>query len=390
MLVSTARSLSDVEHIRSDWRRLGSQSEQDNPNVDYDHYLCVLQSLPAAVSPHVVSIGRDTSAEVMLIGRVDRARLNLQVGYKGLFGIDVKTLQILHGGVLGRWTSETASQVLISIRESLSTHQYDLVQFNMIPAETPLIESIPDVFPWWQMDRLPIKTIHHQLRLPESMEAFYETKSKKHRANLRNYKRRVDAGKFGTATVRCYRNLSEIDELFAVTERIAKASYQRGLGVGFMNDASTRLQLSLGARKGWLRSYVLYLDSEPVAFQLGIQYRNGFFVRGKAYDPKFAHIRPGQYLFQYMLEEFTEEGAIELWDFGIGDAAYKRELSNTSWEEVSTVVFAPGIKGILLNCVYTSIRKIDAFGRGLVEGLGWADRLKKLWRRKRTARLQPM
>lgn len=387
MFVDVINSRSELDRIRPDWERLQAGAPIASPNVDYQQYVCVLDSLDKAAFPHVICVRNGSLADALLVGRIDNTQLCLKVGYKKLQWVPIKALSILHGGVLGIWTAERAQQVLLKMRECLSKRSYNLVRFNMVPASSPLVGAISDVFPWWQRDTTSIRSVHHQLKLPDTMEHFFQSKSKNHRSSLRKSRRRMAEGHFGEPAVQCFRQSSEIDEMLTQMETIAKASYQRGLKVGFMNDKTTRAQLELAARLGWLRGYVLSLESEPVAFQLGIQYGTAFFGRGKGYARTFAHTRPGQYLFLHILEELIQEGQIGIWDFGIGDAEYKRQLCNVSWEEVLTHLFPQSLKGLVLNLVHTGVSGLDRLTRRAAEELEIDAKLKKRWREWKAPRL---
>ncbi len=56
------------------------------------------------------------------------------------------------------------------------------------------------------------------------------------------------------------------------------------MGVGFRDDEISKGKLMVAVDQGWMRSYVLYVDNIPCAFQIGFQYRKTYYVGGKGYD----------------------------------------------------------------------------------------------------------
>ena len=89
-----------------------------------------------------------------------------------------------------------------------------------------------------------------------------------------------------------------------IADQITGKSYQRGLGVGFVNDPQARERLRLKATKGWLRAYVLYLADCPCAFWMGDINRGIFGSDYLAFDPAFAKYSPGMYLILQVIEGF--------------------------------------------------------------------------------------
>jgi hypothetical protein len=228
---------------------------------------------------------------------------------------------------------------------------------------------------------------HFALALPPSVEGFYKGLSPKVRKNQKWQAKKL-AGDFPNAVrIQCFKDPAEVDSLAEIADRITGKSYQRGLGVGFVNDAQARERLQLKAAKGWLRAYVLYLGESPCAFWMGDINEGIFGSDYLAFDPVFAKYSPGMYLILQVIEGFCNgtDGAVSGVDFATGRAQYKEILSSREWQEISVYIFAPSFKGLALNAVRTVAGGVDRGLKRLLVQTGLLQKIKKAWR----ARLRP-
>jgi CelD/BcsL family acetyltransferase involved in cellulose biosynthesis len=158
------------------------------------------------------------------------------------------------------------------------------------------------------------------------------------------------------------------------------------MGEGFVNDMETRRLLVLAAERGWLRSYILFINNRPVAFDTALQYKNCFYLQNGGYDPAFSEIEPGINLFLGYLAELIDDGNIQCVDFGFGDAQYKRHICNESWNEESVYLFAPTLKAILLNLILTLNARLTKHISMLLRKSALYEKVKKFWRNRLTTK----
>jgi CelD/BcsL family acetyltransferase involved in cellulose biosynthesis len=231
-------------------------------------------------------------------------------------------------------------------------------------------------------DYLRVTQQHYAASLPASVDEFYQGLSPKVRKNQKRQAKKLVDHFSGNVTVRCFRHVTEIEDLIEDVGSVASKSYQRGLGVGFIDNAHTREQLRLKAEKGWLEGYVLYLAGRPCAFVIGDINGNTFGTDYVGYDPEFASHSPGMYLVMRVIEGFCaghHEGVNEV-DFGTGHAQYKQVLSNQEWCETSVYIFAPTVKGIDINVVRTLIVGADQLIKRMLSRTNLLQKVKKAWR----------
>jgi CelD/BcsL family acetyltransferase involved in cellulose biosynthesis len=90
------------------------------------------------------------------------------------------------------------------------------------------------------------------------------------------------------------------------------------------------------ARDGWLASYQLILDDEPIAAILALEKGPRAWMTHLAYNPAYHRYGPGMILIYRMLEDEIARG-LKTFDFGIGDSSFKRRFGNReeSWFAVS-------------------------------------------------------
>jgi CelD/BcsL family acetyltransferase involved in cellulose biosynthesis len=168
--------------------------------------------------------------------------------------------------------------------------------------------------------------------------------------------------------------------MFRDVEEVAKKTYQRGMGVGFQSNQEMREHFELQAGNGWLRAYVLYLESTPAAFWIGDVYQQTFYSHFMGYDPVFAKHSPGMYLIMQTVESFCAEGKVRQIDWGLGDAQYKDVLGTSEWMEASFYLFAPTVSGLTLNLLRTPAALVDDLAKSALAHSSLLSRIKKSWR----------
>ena len=266
---------------------------------------------------------------------------------------------------------------------SLRHGEADIAFFNHLRADSPLYAALGHLRGLLSRDYFPALQVHRSMTLPASVEEFWLRFSPKVRKNQRWQAKKLLNDHSGNVRIHCFREASELERMIQDVEQIAKKTYQRGLGVGFADSAVTRKRLYLNAEKGWLRTYVLYVQDRPCAFWSGTLYSREFHSDYMGYDPDYGKYSPGMYLIMKVIEGFcgaSGEKEISGIDFGLGDAQYKEILGNLNWQDASFYLFAPTLRGAGLNAVRTPILLLDRIGRKLVERANMLPKIKRLWR----------
>jgi CelD/BcsL family acetyltransferase involved in cellulose biosynthesis len=218
--------------------------------------------------------------------------------------------------------------------------------------------------------------------VPGTLDEFVASRSKKTRDNLKRYAKKLLRDHGDELSLRVFSKPEEIDELFAAVEEVAAKTYQRGLGVAIADGAEHRRLIGVGLERGWFRAYVLSLAGRPVAFWPGTAFRGTFSVGTPGYDPAFAEYRVGMYVLLRVIEDLCADEGIDVLDFGPGEAAYKRQLGNESWEEEDVLVFARTLRGIRVNASRTIVAGAVTGAQAAVEKAGVDGWLRRRLRQK--------
>lgn len=374
--VRVLRTLQELEGIRPEW-----ESWSGNRDSEMDTYLACLRSIPATVRPHVVVVDRGGRPDAILVGRIDLGHVSCRLGYLRL-NLPANILCFVYGALRGNASKENCDLIVCSVLQSLSDREADVANMNFLREDSELSRLAKKEPGALSRDYLRVTQQHYAAALPASVDEFYRGLSPKVRKNQKRQAKKLVDHFSGDVTVRCFRKVAEIDDLVVDVGRIALRSYQRGLGVGFFDNAHTREQLRLKAEKGWLHGYVLYLAGRPCAFVIGDINGNTFGTDYVGYDAEFASHSPGMYLVMRVIEGFCDghrEGVTGV-DFGTGHAQYKQVLSNQEWCETSVYIFSPNLKGIGINMVRTLIVGTDQLIKKMLARTSLLKKVKKAWR----------
>jgi len=374
--IQVLRSISEIEEMRGDWVRL-----QWHPNSDIDFYQVVLRSMPSVVRPHVLVLWRGGIPHAILVGRVENRRLTLKVGYSTIPGPKTRSLVFIYGGLLGTPSQEECKFLTEMIMVALRRGEADTVFFNHLRTDTLLYEALMKGPRFYSRDYCSSFQVHRFLTLHDSVAEFRSHISTGVRHNLRRQASKFEKHYGGNVRIDCLGKPGEIATMIRDVESIAEHTYQRGLGAGFEDSKEERQRLQLRAERGWLRSFILYVEDKPCAFWVGTLYKGTFHSDYMGFDPAFRQHSPGTYLLIKTLEGFCSQETRDARavDFGLGDAQYKRIVSDQEWIDASPCIFAPNFKGIALNAYRTPLMHLDSMGHSLLN-YHLQARLKRFWR----------
>jgi hypothetical protein len=372
--VKVARTVNEIKTLKSDWEKL-----QWHPNASYSYYLGLLEARSAIKRPHVTTLFEDGLPRAMIVGRIETGHLQIKIGYRGLWAHKLRFLSISYGGVLGDTSPFCCDMLIDELSNAIRRKEADVIYLNHLNANSPLYASAVNKCGFLCRDHFPGRSIHWQTVLPESINDVYHSLSAKRRQNLRWKARQLEKNFSGSLNISLRNVTNDVPKIVQDVETVARKSYQRSLGAGFTDDEETRQRILLLARLGWLRTYILYVGSEPCAFWMGTLFDDTFHLDYTGFDPKYRNYEPGVYLFMKMLEDLCRIG-VKVVDFGFGDALYKRRFGNRSWEETSVFLFPPTCKGIALNTAKSLTAGLSEIGNRLLSRSGALQHIKTRWR----------
>jgi hypothetical protein len=217
------------------------------------------------------------------------------------------------------------------------------------------------------------------MTLPGSIDEFLQSVKRKHRYWLNRLPRALEKKYPGKVTYKEFHDKADVDKLCSDADDIARKTYQRGLGAGFINNNENKKRMALAAEKGWLRSFFLYIDSQPCAFWIGTLYGETFYLDYTGYDPSYKKYELGTILFVRIIEDLCNNSIYEI-DFGFGEAFYKKHFGNKNWEEASVIIFSPSIKNIIINLSRAMSAIVSEFAEKFLRRTNLYEKVKKYWR----------
>lgn len=381
--LQVAKTVEQVHAIRDVWLTM-----QSNPAADLDFYLTLLKTRPEILRPHVITLSSNGNIVSMLVGRIEKVRPTVGVGYLKLSLPSVRCLTVVGAGLFGAVSQESISALVSSIEMSLKANEADVVWFHQLRAGSSLYEAIRSVGGEARRDYFPSVNDHWKVRLPDTYEQFLRGRTSATRNDIKRNTKRLQASLGDQVSVKRFKDPQEIDLLMADTEVVAAKTYHRGINAGFMHDDETRRRMMLYASKGKLRAHLLYVGHKPIAFWNGFLYGRTFYTWTTGYDPEYRNTRPGLFLLQQVFSDLCEERVADHVDFGSGDAQYKRDWCDENEKEISFYLFGPSFKGILVNILRTPLLAGAQAARWALNRTNLLEKTKKLWRSRLSQRPQ--
>jgi hypothetical protein len=375
--ITIIRKIAEIEKLRQFWEKW-----QHYPNSDIDFFSSVIKSRKENVQPYVIVLGSIHEPIAIIIGRKETGFIDIKAGYKKLWRVKANIIVIMHNGFIGTLEPQTSQILLSTLKQRLRQGDADSVRFELLTRNSILLNSINDNFSILCREPLLEYRDHWNMALPQSLNDIFNRLSSNHRNQLRRISKKLERDFPNSALrIRCFQKPDELEILFNDVEKIAKLTYQRSLGAGFIDNFEIRSRLTLEASKRWLRMNVLYIDNEPSAYWWGIIYNNVYYSCALGYIPKYQNYSVGTYLLIKTIETLCGQNIAYI-DFGPGDARYKQQLGDQKYEEASITLFAPTFKALTVNLILAINNALMYFLKKVLTHFKVTDALKKHWRRK--------
>ncbi len=213
--------------------------------------------------------------------------------------------------------------------------------------------------------------------MPDSIDEYWQKFTSKTRNTLRRKVKQFDACQLDRITAP-----DQIPEFLVHAKRISQNSWQSDLlGLRVHNDDFELQLFTLLATQQAFRSYLLWRSGRPVSFCIGTQLNGLFSYEEVGYDREFSSRSPGQVLVLRMIEDLFDYQTPKVFDFGGGDAEYKRQFSNQHSRSGHIWLLRPGVRSKLIVGYLSSRRILSQSLRAVLAGTGLLDRARQLSRR---------
>lgn len=365
--ITAVSSPDELETLKGDWTSLSEFAEHN-----WELYWNQIRHQTPAPTPYVVALRRDGRLHAALTGRLEAGRVTLHLGYFKPLTIPVRRIVFPIHGLLG--SADEAGAMVEKVAEDLRRGRADMALFQFVEEGGALQRAIREAPLDSRMrDGSPERIVHRYLMLPPTFDEYL----RKHKGLVAKLKKFEKAFK-DRYEYKMVTREDEIDEFCDGAEVVARATYQRALGVGFRNSAEDRGQLKAAARQGAWLGFLLRIDGKTAAFWSGSHFGSTFSVWWTSFDMAYQAYSPGLVASTRMVEAFMKCG-VSVVDFGPGDAPYKERLATETRSEESICVFAPSLRGSLAKGVQTVNQAVSHLAQTRLKRLaGW---VKTPWRR---------
>jgi hypothetical protein len=374
--VRFASTFEELQELRALWEDLNQY-----PNTELDFFNLINRQRPSVKGPKVLVIEKANKPVGLVVGRLVVQDFLCRFGYKTVKLARTTEYHIINGGLLNCPGTQESEVILNALLAALKLGDMDLVYVSHVNINSHLYDLLLTRPPFFCRDRLVRSKLHWTTQLPKSAAEVVQRLSKKRRHWIRSLEKQVEKDFPEQVAFREFVGLDSLGEVFQALETIAKKTYQRGLGVGFVNDDDFKERMRFEAAKGWLRTYILYVKGQPVAFWVGYLYKNVFHSGMTGYDPHYRDYGVGSLVFIRMIDSLCKAEVASV-DFGLGDALYKQRFGDRSWSEANVRIFAPTLRAMALNLTQTVFDGSINGVRSILERTGMLQRLKTLWRRR--------
>jgi CelD/BcsL family acetyltransferase involved in cellulose biosynthesis len=315
-------------HISEDWNALLALSGSDNIHLTHEW-----------LSTWTTFFGK--GKELILLKVKDDGKI---IGYVPL----MKTVSKLKGVIpyprllfLGDPESDFGDIILLRKRSEVLLEIFQYIRENVSFGEI-LLHTIPECSPNFGTIRNMANKNGYQFTphtscyfidcRAQDWDEFYENTSKGHiKKDLKWLRNHYAKKKWSIYELHHF----ELDEfLYTISflhglsqiRKQRQSYYARDDFRGFI-----KVLVPLLRQRGWFRAYVLHVESRPISFVLGFEYKRIFYFWHTGFDPAYKNISPTKFLLFNILKRAFEERCWDEFNFMRGDADYKKRWTQSSY-----------------------------------------------------------
>jgi len=375
-----AKESEEIEAIRPIWEAMQRSESCPVPNADIDRFLAVAEHQDNVIGPCILLLKHDGNPKALVVGRIEKLRIKCAIGYRALFKPSVRGLSVVYGGILGERSSEVCAALIEKFMGMLARGEVDVVLLNHLATDSTIYKYARQMPNMFCRGRFPKSELHWAMSIPSDVDQLYKSIAPKTRSTLRRKNRKLEKEFGDELKIVTYSSRDDVPQAVSHAAMISQHTYQAGLGVGIVDNRQTREILDVAARRGWLRLSILYIKGEPCAFQVGLLYGETYFLEQLGFHPKWTPWNVGTVLFNKVLEDLCRNPSISGFNFGFGDAQYKRSYGNECWSEAPVCIFAPRPYPLLVNALQSSTAGVSLGMQYVLDRTGLTAWIKRRWR----------
>lgn len=380
---SVITSLEELEVVGNLWR-----SQRTSPFVDFEFFRFIVHCRREHTAPFVVTLWSGDAPVALLIGRLDRRCQPLKIGYAKLGELPVRQATFIADGFIGATSPANLRRLLAQVNRSIRASRIAVAVFEQVEIPSTLRSELHGCFGRLRCADLQSVTRHWRMALPPTWMAFWDGMTAKHRYWLKHLPKTLDREFAGRWSIERYTTEAQVDRFLDGAETIARSTYQRQLGAGFVRNDEYTGRVTLDCRSGRLRGYCLGIDGEAKAFWYCVLKDGVLHMIATAFDPAFRRYELGTVLLLEIVRDHSD-GTVASIDFGIGDALYKQRFGTEFRSEAPLHVFSNSPRGVTLHFVLSTLSIARRLAKATLDRLAATQKFKTSWRRRLTRERRP-
>ena len=333
-----------LQSLRGEWDELLAADAYRNPFLSFTWTRSWLRSFSASYDRFLV-------LRVAEPGQF-RGILPLIVRRAWSGGIPVRSLEFAGGddGVFkGPVAEGDAGKLVDRVMRGLTSdvRGWDMLAFDSLPDDSPWVTQFAHAFQQRSLhaDRHPTHPSPY-LRLPGNHDDLRKSLKKSLRQNLQ---RKLNMAEREGVVFERLTGTAVRAEHFHEAQDVERRSWKgrRGIGI-FVDEPHLSLHVGLLDDDAPFDVDLLFLriGGKAIAFQYGFLLGNRYYAYNTSYDEDFQRLSPGMLAINSLLLELIPKG-IEVFDFLVGEDAYKRDWTSDARGLEGFTVFQNSLAGQL-------------------------------------------
>ena len=274
-----------------------------------------------------------------------------------MWGIKVRRLGFFYNAHVPRadfLIAQRPDEAYRAIWDHLSqNHDWDLLQLCQVPEGSKTLAAVPSLA---AQDHCRIVTwlsgSSPYLPLLDSWSTYFDSLAAKHRSNLRNRFKRLNA--IGPVEAETITSSKELEGALEAGFQLEAAAWKGEAGTAISCDpAISKFYTTFALRaagRGWMKLSFLRAGPQRVAFDYSLSYKNRIHLLKLGYDPAFAPYSPSNLLLSMVLQSAFEQNVRE-YDFLGESADWKVSWTKESRPHYWLFVYSCTFKGQLLHFI---------------------------------------
>ena len=317
----------------------------------------------------------------MIIGATYKNCVSIKIGYSSIKTPELKSFDVEIGGLISNGEIESDNAIVEFFRTLLNQKEIDKLEIMHLSKTHKLWEQVKNGLgvrsraiyklglEWIGI----IRNAKTGEKINVHSGSTNRTFRKMDRKILKHFKQKLETVVIKTP--------EQIVSFIKNAEIIDKKSYHLALGVGIENNDYWNKMFHAMAQGGYFRGYLLMAEAEPIAYYQGMVYKDIYYGFLTSYVSDYRNLSPGAYLYRRIVDLLVEEN-INIYNFGFGDAEYKRFYGTESKTEATFRIYGFSTKARISKFLDQIAVAINENIIRALEKTGLLNKIKKMWRSK--------